>query len=160
MKIASLVNKYETLILYGLFGFVSLGVDWLSYALLVNAGMEVTAATAIALFLSTSAAFFCNKLFVFKSRSFAASVFWPEAASFFACRAASSAFEIVCLPVMVHIIGFDTEVFGVRGFLPKMIITVIVIVMNLVTAKYLSFRDRGKDRPLFRKKDVDKTSGD
>ncbi|MBR5113147.1 MAG: GtrA family protein [Clostridia bacterium] len=137
----------EEIILYIVFGALTTLVNFTATVLLKKFVFtseqtgEFTLCNAIAWGISVVFAFFTNKLFVFKSRSFAPAVFAKEFISFVAARALTGVLEIV-LPEALMKAGLDQTLFGVKGMVAKIAVSVFVIVLNYVFSKLVSFRKK------------------
>lgn len=148
-KLVNLYRKYKEIVNYLIFGVLTTAVNWVTYILLVKlAGMgatdtKITIANAIAWVVAVTFAFITNKLWVFESRSFSANVFWKEAAAFFGARIFTGLFEMF-LPTALMKLGMDQPLFGVEGFLAKIVTSVLVIILNYVLSKLLVFRRKDK----------------
>ena len=142
----------EEIILYIVFGALTTLVNFTATVLLKKFVFtseqtgEFTLCNAIAWGISVVFAFFTNKLFVFKSKSFAPAVFAKEFISFVAARALTGVLEIV-LPEALMKAGLDQTLFGVKGMVAKIAVSVFVIVLNYVFSKLVSFRKKKETTP-------------
>ena len=142
----------EEIILYIVFGALTTLVNFTATVLLrkfvftTEQTGEFTLCNAIAWGISVIFAFFTNKLFVFKSKSFAPAVFTKEFISFVAARAFTGALEII-LPEALMKAGLDQTLFGVKGMVAKIAVSVFIIVLNYVFSKLVSFRKKKADAP-------------
>ncbi|MBR6360783.1 MAG: GtrA family protein, partial [Clostridia bacterium] len=127
----------EEIILYIIFGALTTLVNFTATVLLKKFVFTAeqtgvfTLCNAIAWAVSVIFAFFTNKLFVFKSRSFAPAVFAKEFISFVAARILTGIMEII-LPEALMKAGLDQTLFGVKGMVAKIAVSVFVIVLNYV----------------------------
>ncbi len=139
-KIMGLVKKYKEIILYLLFGVCTTLVNWVVYAIMVK-GLELNMipANAVAWVAAVTFAFFTNKVWVFESKSWDAKTAIREALSFYAARIVTGIIEIF-LPTGLYKIGLDRDLFGVKGFAAKIIVSIIVIILNYVFSKLFVFR--------------------
>jgi len=142
-KILSLIKKYRELISYVFFGAATTFVNFAVYTLCVSViGIDsLTAANLISWVFAVTFAFFTNKLFVFKSASFAPHTVLREGIAFFASRVLSGAVEVF-LPEPLVWLGLDAALFGVEGSLAKLVVSVAVIILNYVFSKLLVFRKK------------------
>ena len=143
-KLKSLLLKYREPISYLFFGGLTTVVSWASYALFAGPlGLGVMPANILSWVCAVSFAFVTNKLWVFRSKSWA----WPgwlrEAGAFFAGRLFSGAVEIAGLPLLMAA-GLDQTLFGVEGFAANMVVTVVVIVLNYFLSKFFAFRKHNR----------------
>ena len=128
--------------MYLIFGVSTTLINWIVYTLLVSAAnMSVTLSNGIAWVAAVSFAYVTNKLYVFESKSWKASVVAKEAVSFFGARVASGVFEIF-LPALLIKIGLDQNFFGIEGFAAKLVVSVLVIVLNYIFSKLFVFKKR------------------
>ncbi len=150
--LGKIIDKAVTkeIISYLIFGLLTTAVNFLVTSLLVvmkfgndPTGTEFTLVNAIAWCVSVIFAFFTNKLFVFESRSFAPSVFFREFTTFVGARIVTGLIETF-LPGLLMEAGLDAKLFGVKGLAAKLAVAVIVVVLNYVFSKLVSFR-KGKD---------------
>ena len=155
-SLRALYEKYREIIAYLFWGVMTTVVSWLTFALfsLLLQGAEaelrvfgltvsasVLAANILSWLCAVLFAYVTNKLWVFDSKSWAASVVWPELLKFFSARAATGILEIVAVPLLTAI-GLDRTVFGVEGMLAKVIVTVVVVILNYVFSKLIVFRGK------------------
>lgn len=118
---------------YIIFGVLTTLVDWLTYAVCWNAGVDYRISTVISWLAAVLFAFVTNKLFVFQSWKFQPSYVWKELVSFVTCRAATGVFTLVAMIVMVDGLGWN-EFFG------KLVVSVISLVLNYVFSKLFIFK--------------------
>ena len=166
-KIKQLFIKYKEIILYIIFGVLTTLVNWLTYWLcepLISSGMHgdqvmfvffgldityTTFAVFLANFIAWIAgvvfAFVTNKIWVFESKSWKPSVALKEFWLFVVARLITGVLEWFVVPLLVAI-GLNQPLFGVDGFLAKIIVSVIVVILNYVFSKLIIFRQK-KDQP-------------
>ncbi len=141
-KIKSLLLKYREILSYLFFGVLTTVVSWATYALFVGAlGLPVNTGNILSWVCAVSFAYVTNKLWVFRSRSWAWPTWLKEAAAFFAGRIFSGLVEIGGLPLLMKL-GLDQTLFGVEGFAAKVAVSVVVIILNYILSKFLAFRKR------------------
>lgn len=139
--INDLFNKYREIIMYLIFGVSTTAVNWIVYTVLVAVfHLEITLSNAVAWVCAVLFAFVTNKLFVFRSDASGLAVF-REAAAFFGARIFSGLFEVF-LPTLLISLGVDGKLFGIDGFIAKLIVSVLIIIMNYVLSKLLVFRKK------------------
>jgi putative flippase GtrA len=80
-------------------------------------------------------AFVTNKLFVFESRSWSASVMFPEMGGFFLARVATGVVDMVLMWLLIDVIQTG-DMFA------KILVNVIVVVLNYVASKLWIFRKK------------------
>lgn len=141
-KLCSLLKKHKEIIMYLIFGVATTVVSLVSYALFVELfSLGITASSALSWVLAVTFAFVTNKLFVFESRGGGFCTILREAVSFLAARALSGAVDIF-LPELLYKVGLDASFFGVEGFVAKIVVNIIVIVMNYVLSRFFVFQNK------------------
>lgn len=146
-KLKKLFIKYKEIILYLFFGVCTTAVSWISYYLfnnfvfshiIENQELSITVSNAAAWVLAVAFAFITNKLFVFESKAKDITIL-KEIVTFVASRMISGVIEIF-LPTGLIYMGLKIPLFGDIGLIPKLIVSVIVIILNYVLSKLLVFR--------------------
>ena len=162
-----LYKKYKEIILYIVFGVLTTVVSWISYALLFPPfdalfhgdeqmfalfGMSISY-TTFAVFLanllswiiSVAFAFVTNKIWVFESKSWKPAIAVKELWLFVSARLITGILEWVFVPLL-QAIGLDQPltVFGktIEGFVAKVIVSVVVIILNYVFSKLIIFKKK------------------
>lgn len=92
-------------------------------------------ANALAWVLAVLFAFLTNKLYVFRSKSFTAPVFWREFFGFFGARLLSLGVDYACLWLLIDCWGWD-------GLWAKIVDNVLVVAINYVLSKLVIFRKK------------------
>lgn len=164
-KIKELFIKYKEIILYIIFGVLTTLVNWVTYWIcepLISSGlhgdqvmfslfgMDITY-TTFAVFLANFIAwvagvlfaFVTNKIWVFESKSWKPSVALKEFWLFVAARLITGVLEWFGVPLLVAI-GLNQPLFGVEGFVAKILVSVIVIILNYVFSKLIIFKNKDK----------------
>lgn len=108
-------------------------VQLLVYARL---GIDYRAATAGSWAAAVLFAFVTNKLFVFASFDLHPKKVWAEFVPFVACRAATGAFTMVAMIVMVDGLGIRQD------FICKIVVSAISLVLNYIFSKWFIFRKK------------------
>lgn len=164
-KIKKLFIKYKEIIMYLIFGVLTTLVNWVTYALcepLLSAafgGEEVIFSTSyfvlskatFAIFLANFIAwvagvifaFVTNKIWVFESKSWKPSVALKEFWLFVLARIITGALEWFVVPLLVAI-GLNQPLFGIDGFVAKIIVSIVVVILNYVFSKLIIFRNKKK----------------
>jgi len=125
---------------YLFFGAATTLINWSLYSLLVHlAGVGITVGNAVAWIGAVIFAFFTNKIFVFKSRSWQPLLVLREGGAFLGARAVSGLIELTGVPALYHL-GFNYLLFGIEGFAAKVTVSVIVIILNYHFSKFVIFR--------------------
>ncbi len=132
----ALWEKYRDAALYLIFGVVTtvvnVAVYHVCYAML---GVPNVPSTVIAWVLSVAVAYITNKLWVFRSPSFAPAVLWPELGKFVAARGLTGVLDLGIMYVGVDLLGGP-------GTVLKLGSTVVVVALNYVFSKWLIFKDQ------------------
>ena len=157
-KIKQLFIKYKEIILYFIFGVLTTLVNWVTYwlveplldsafkgsdFLLFSLDPAVFFGNFIAWVAGVAFAFVTNKIWVFESKSWKPSVAFKELWLFVTARLITGVLEWVGVPLLVAW-GLDQKMFGVKGFVAKIIVSVIVIILNYVFSKLIIFKKKDK----------------
>lgn len=135
-----LYQKYRRVILYFTYGVLTSLLNIAIYTILVPK-LGITVSNALAWFGAVVFAFITNKLFVFESKNWQTKETVKEAGTFLGARIFSGILEIV-LPTVLFYIGLDYDLFGIEGFLAKIIVSITVIILNYVLSKKIVFRKK------------------
>lgn len=134
LYIKRFLKQYKSLIVYLVFGVLTTGVNYAVYYPLYNiTAWSATVSHCVAWCAAVLFAFFTNKSFVFHSKDWSLSTAMPEFVKFVGCRLGSGLVEAGILCLTVDLAGFD-------GNITKLITSVLVIVLNYVSSKYMAFR--------------------
>ncbi len=139
--ITDMYTKYRELILYGIYGVLTTLVTWVSYAIFVNLGMELNLGNILSWICGVSFAFVTNKWFVFESKSLKTTKVLKELSLFVGARIFTGIIAWVLFPILLWL-GMDQMLFGTEGFLAKIVVSVIEIVLNWVLSKYMVFKKK------------------
>ncbi len=132
----ALWKKYRDMALYLIFGVVTTAVNVATYHVcFAMLGVPNIPSVIIAWVLSVAVAYITNKLWVFRSPSFAPAVLWPELGKFVAARAFTGVLDLGIMFVGVDLLGGP-------GTVLKLGSNVLVVVLNYVFSKWLIFKDR------------------
>lgn len=133
-KINELWNKYKTLINYGIFGVITTIINIAAYSICYERfGISNVLSNIVAWILAVLVAYITNKLWVFESKSLELSVLLRETVSFFGCRLATGAIDLVIMYVTVDCMNWNST-------LMKCLSNVIVIITNYVASKLIIFK--------------------
>lgn len=133
MNIKDLFLKYKNFIAYIFFGVCTTLVNLLSYNLFYYLlCIHNIPSTALAWLLAVLFAFITNKLWVFNSKSFNPSIFFPELIKFFICRILTGILDIFIMWLAVDILDQN-------AMLWKLISNIIVIALNYIASKLVIF---------------------
>lgn len=143
-KLKNLYFKYREIINYLIFGAMTTAVSWGTYSLFVKAvGMSVSVGNVLSWICAVLFAFVTNKLFVFESKTWAPATALREFFSFIGARLATGVIEWVGVPFFsTH--GLTHPLFGVKGLLAKIVVSIVVIILNYVFSKFLVFIKKDK----------------
>ncbi|MBP5272388.1 MAG: GtrA family protein [Clostridia bacterium] len=138
-RLKDLYLKYKEIINYLIFGGLTTVVSWGTYSIFIKGfGMEVAVGNVLSWICAVLFAFVTNKLFVFESKSWAPVTAVREFFSFIGARLFTGAIEWVGVPYFsTH--GLTHPLFGVKGLLAKIVVSIVVIIMNYVFSKFLIF---------------------
>lgn len=162
-KIKALFVKYKEIIMYIIFGVLTTLVNWVVYTVLIKLfggaaesetvmfalfGKDITMkifyifiANFVAWVAGVVFAFVTNKIWVFESKSWRFGLVMKELWLFVAARLLTGVLEWFGVPALVAA-GLDQPLFGIDGFLAKVIVSVIVVILNYVFSKLIIFRKK------------------
>ncbi len=130
------LKKYRSVIIYLVFGVLTTLVNYFVYYPLYNVvKFSAAASNGISWLVAVIFAFFTNKSYVFKSKSWDKNVVVPEFIKFVGCRTLSGVAETAILYVVVDVLSGD-------GNLLKILTSILVIVFNYIAGKFLVFKNR------------------
>ena len=134
MKLEAIIEKYSDFFLYMIFGALATAINtagyWLLYSIL---GIPNLLSTALALIITIIFAFFTNKMFVYKSKSWEIAVLIKESSGFLICRALTGIFDMLFMFIAV-------DVLALFPVLMKLIAALLVGLMNYLAGKFLIFK--------------------
>lgn len=167
-KIKQLFIKYKEIILYIIFGVLTTLVNWATYWVLARIwaqqmeqeqvlftlfGKTITVglffiflANFIAWVAGVIFAFVTNKIWVFESKSWKPAVALKEFWLFVLARLITGVLEWFGVPLLVAI-GLNQPLFGAEGFVAKLLVSVIVVILNYVFSKLIIFKNKDKQKP-------------
>lgn len=132
-KVLNLYQKYREVILYILFGGLTTLINLLVYnTMYYYIESSNLLSTIVAWILSVLTAFLTNKQIVFRSSSWNLEILWKEGVIFFECRIGTGILEFIFMYITVDILRWS-------GFIMKLIVNVIVIILNYVASKRIIF---------------------
>ncbi len=124
------------MLLYILFGVLTTVINVLACGFgFERLHWDILVANVVAWVLSVAFAFITNKLFVFKSKSFAAGVFWRELFAFVAAR-------LLSLGVDEYGMWYLVDVALWNVWVAKVLVNVVVVIINYVLSKLVIFRKK------------------
>lgn len=152
--IKKLFLKYKELISYVFFGVLATVVNLVSFKIFdVILGSHLYLVTNIVSWIITVVfAYFTNKLWVFESKSWEASIVIKELVGFFGARVFSLVVEEAGLWLMIDLCNMGTLSWEILSFnltgnmIAKIIMQVIVVIMNYVFSKLVIFKHKSKNK--------------
>lgn len=140
----NLYFKHKEILNYLLFGGMTTVVSWGTYSLFVKAiGMSVGVGNILSWICAVLFAFVTNKLFVFESKTWQPATALREFVSFIGARLATGVIEWFGVPYFsTH--GLTHPLFGVKGLLAKVVVSIVVIILNYLFSKFLVFFKKDK----------------
>lgn len=141
-NIKNLYIKYREIISYLFWGGATTCVSWGTYTIfagVVDTG--VITANILSWIFAVSFAYVTNKIWVFQSKSWKKEVIVRELGLFLSTRFATGAFEIIAVPFLVYV-GMDQKIFGVKGAVAKVVVSILVVILNYIFSKLLIFRKK------------------
>lgn len=133
-------KRHRQVFAYFTYGVLTSLVNVILYATLVSL-IGITLSNAVAWLGAVIFAFVTNKLFVFQSTKWRTKETLKEAGTFLGARIFSGILEIT-LPTLLFYLGLDHDLFGIKGFVSKIIVSIIVIILNYVLSKKIVFRKK------------------
>lgn len=130
------IKKYQEIISFAFFGVLTTLVNWISYAALTFIGLNINLSNVLAWVIAVIFAFVVNKLFVFKDKSKDIKTLIKSFLAFILFRLFAGIIEIVGLPLLL-LLNFNFALFGIEGFLAKIIISAISFVLNYLGGKLI-----------------------
>jgi putative flippase GtrA len=138
-KMKDKILKNREIISYLFFGVATTAVNWLLYAFCIQVfGISMVVSNGIAWVGAVLFAYITNRIFVFQSRKNQIGDIFREMFLFFGARAITGVLEIF-LPSLIYALGLNQEIFGVKGFAAKILVTVVVMILNYVFSKFFVF---------------------
>lgn len=151
--------------MYIIFGVLTTLVNWVVYWVLMKIfggaaeneavlfalfGREITMkvfyvfiANFVAWVAGVAFAFVTNKIWVFESKSWRFGLVMKELWLFVTARLITGVLEWFGVPLLVAM-GLNQPLFGADGFVAKLIVSVIVVILNYVFSKLIIFRKKDK----------------
>ena len=133
-RISELVDKYQWLVLYGLFGVGTLAVNIYTYAFCARQlSMGTAMSNFFAWLLALLFAYVTNRKWVFESDKTGYKEIWREFKSFTSCRIMTGMLDIFLMVFLVdglHLYDMKVKVFT----------NIVVIIINLLACKKIIFK--------------------
>ena len=130
----NLIQKYKSLISYGIFGVLTTVVNIMAYNLCYyKFEISNTFSNVIAWIQAVSFAYFTNKIWVFESKSWRWRIIKKEIAAFVSCRLATGILDLIIMYVCV-------DIMGMQAMIMKFASNVLVVILNYVFSKLIIFK--------------------
>ena len=130
----NLIQKYKSLISYGIFGVLTTVVNIMAYNLCYyKFEISNTFSNVIAWIMAVSFAYFTNKIWVFESKSWRWRIIKKEIAAFVSCRLATGILDPIIMYVCV-------DIMGMQAMIMKFASNVLVVILNYVFSKLIIFK--------------------
>ena len=139
-RIKELYQKHKEIINYLVFGAAATFLNWIVYSVLVKGFLvNENVSNIVAWAFAVALAFITNKWWVFESKNRDKQVILKEGFSFLGSRLATGIVEIGLFPIL-KAVGLNQSFLGVEGFVAKITITIIVIILNYIFSKFIVFK--------------------
>ena len=133
---------FGEIIRYLLMGGLTTVVSWGTYALFArNLGMGITVSNILSWICAVIFAYLTNKVWVFHSYSWKIGFILREAVLFVSARLVTGVIEMAGVPLLVKA-GLNQKLFGVKGILAKVAVSILVVILNYVFSKLIIFRKK------------------
>lgn len=141
-SIENLYNKYREIISYLFWGGATTCVSWGSYTIFAGVvNTSVIVANILSWIFAVAFAYITNKIWVFQSKSWKREVIVQELGLFLSTRFATGLFEIIAVPFLVSV-GMNQTIFGIKGALSKVVVSILVVVLNYIFSKLVIFKKK------------------
>ena len=141
-KIKALYEKHKEIIMYLIMGFLTTAINWVIYAVSVKyIGLSTTVSNMAAWVIAVIFAYVTNKILVFESYSWNIKFVVKEFILFISSRIVTGVIEIVGVPFLIEN-GFCYSIFGIKGMITKVAVSVIVVILNYVFSKLIIFKNK------------------
>ena len=132
-KIRTLIMQHWDVVSYLLFGGLTTLVNFLVYFPLYNwAQIPGVFCNVIAWVVAVVFAFLTNKPFVFQSHDWSRKTVVPELIKFLSCRIGSGLVETAAIWLFVDMLSWN-------GNWVKVVVSVLVVILNYISSKWLVF---------------------
>ena len=134
-KIMELFKKYKTTIMYLIFGFLTMVISIVTFAIFINVGFNEHTSNILSWILAVLFAFITNKIFVFEDKEKEADVVIRQIIKFFLSRVFTLGLEEIIIFVFVTKLNYN-------AIFIKLITQIVVIVLNYVLSKKIAFNNK------------------
>lgn len=141
-NIKNLYIKYREIISYLFWGGATTCVSWGTYTIFAGViNTSVFVANILSWIFAVAFAYVTNKIWVFQSKSWKREVIVQELGLFLSTRFATGLFEIIAVPFLVDM-GLNQTVFGIKGAVSKIVVSILVVILNYIFSKLVIFRKK------------------
>ena len=140
-RVRELLQKYREQVMYLFFGGLTTVINWLVYTGIVLLDQKIELANIVAWIAAVLFAYITNRKFVFQSVKSEKKEVIKEFIMFFGSRITTGLVEVLGFP-MLYYVGLNQAVFSIDGFLAKIVISIVVIVLNYILSKALVFKNK------------------
>lgn len=135
-KIKELIKKNKEIISYLIFGVATTVVSIISYFIFAKIfNINPIISNVLSWVISVLFAYVTNRKYVFESKKTDKKEIIKEIISFFGCRLFSGIIDTGMFTIMIEIIGINDGI-------AKIITQVVVIVLNYILSKLITFRNK------------------
>lgn len=134
-KIKDMYEKYKEVVNYLIFGVLTTVVNFIVFFIFQKLGIDVLINNVLSWIVAVTFAYITNKKFVFESKTSGTKELMKEAISFYGCRVFSLLVEEAMLFILV-------KKLGINEYIIKVISQVVIIIMNYVLSKVITFRKK------------------
>lgn len=141
-KIKALYEKHKEVVLYLIFGVLSMILNIAVYYLfnLILGKDNYLISNLVAWIAAVIFAFFTNKLLVFRSMKMTKALLIKEALEFLGARIFTLGLEELGLWIMMDLLGLGAVNLG--DLITKIVTSVVVIVTNYILSKFIIFKKK------------------
>ena len=133
-KFFDLIQKYYDILAYLFFGVLTTVLNYIIYLPCYNVlHLSASVSNVIAWVFAVVFAYLTNKPFVFRSYDWSAQTVIPDFTKFVGGRIASGVMETAIIFLTVDLLRWD-------GNIMKLVTSVLVVIMNYITSKFIAFR--------------------
>lgn len=153
--IKELFIKYKEIIMYLIMGVATTVVNWGVYAVAISLirsdtiafgfEIDVLISNIISWILAVIFAYVTNKIFVFESYSWKLNFIMKEFTLFVSARLLTGIIEVLGVSFLVGL-GLDQTVFGLKGMVSKVLVSIIVVILNYVFSKLFIFKKSNSEK--------------
>lgn len=128
-------QKYKEIITYVFYGGLTTVVNYLVFVIFNLLNYQIEISVTFAWIAAVIFAYFTNKIYVFKSKSFEKSVIIKEAISFLSFRVFSLFVDLAIMYLFVTVLGYNE-------YIMKILSNVVIVVINYIASKLFIFKKK------------------